>query len=141
MNGPKWLIRTHQREETIRLHKISLRRMSCFLAVLVHRSKHPEIHAWKVNKWKKVQDIGPGSIFRSSMVYTNHGVILFVGTNPGTNEPNDNTWKWNGKFWTQSQDIDPIPAVLVAFKEFAFVALPPITLICPLISPSGCALV
>jgi hypothetical protein len=64
---------------------------------------------WKDNEWKKVQDIGPGSLFRSSMVYTIHGVILFGGTNPGTNEPNDNTWKWNGKFWTQSQDIGPSP--------------------------------
>jgi hypothetical protein len=43
------------------------------------------------------------------MVYTIHCVILFGGTNPGTNKPNDNTWKWNGKLWTQSQDIGPSP--------------------------------
>lgn len=56
-----------------------------------------------------MQDIGPGSLFNSSMVYTIHGVILFGGTNRFSNITNDNTWKWDGKFWTQSQDIGPTP--------------------------------
>jgi hypothetical protein len=43
------------------------------------------------------------------MVSTIYGVILFGGFNSINNESNDNTWKWDGKYWSQSEDIGPSP--------------------------------
>ena len=50
--------------------------------------------------------MGPGPLVNSSMVGTTHGVILFGGLNI---QRNDNTWKWDGNLWRQSEDIGPIP--------------------------------
>ena len=64
------------------------------------------------NKWQKVQDTGPGSIYSLSMVHTLKGIVLFGGSFIGeSNAPQylNDTWQWDGKIWTQRQDIGPKP--------------------------------
>jgi hypothetical protein len=50
--------------------------------------------------------MGPGRLVGSAIVYTVHGTILFGGSRIN-DEVNDNTWLWDGQFWTHTQDIGP----------------------------------
>jgi hypothetical protein len=52
-------------------------------------------------------DIGPGGISGHSMVYGGRGIVLFGGND--SSKDLGNTWEWDGKHWTQKQDMGPGP--------------------------------
>jgi hypothetical protein len=57
--------------------------------------------------WTQRQDMGPSGRFGCGMAYDSarQHVVLFGGADvSGQNVFND-TWEWNGNFWTQMADI------------------------------------
>ena len=70
---------------------------------------------WELNgtTWVQTADFGPDKSLSSSMTFANSHVILFGGMSSlNLNPPPvifDNSWEWDGKHWTQRQDIGPTP--------------------------------
>lgn len=63
--------------------------------------------------WKQEADFGPGPCELAAMVFDGRSVVLFGGyaqkaTLPATRSNSGATWEWNGKLWTQKQDIGPM---------------------------------
>jgi hypothetical protein len=55
--------------------------------------------------WVKRQDMGPRSMANPKMVYTGEHTVL-VGA-PAQGGAAVHTWEWNGRLWTQRQDMGP----------------------------------
>jgi Galactose oxidase, central domain len=55
--------------------------------------------------WVKRQDIGPRSMSYPTMVYTGEHTVL-VGT-PAAGSAAEHTWEYDGRLWTQRQDMGP----------------------------------
>ena len=71
---------------------------------------------WDANQWTRAADTGPAPRGGHGMVYDGTNVLLFGGQNtsalgfPGAlTEYFADTWQWDGKHWTQLQDIGPAP--------------------------------
>jgi len=66
---------------------------------------------WNGTNWTQVADFGPPSCLGASMVFMNNIAVLFGGSNSLNSTPPpvlfDNTWGWDGRRWTQYQDIGP----------------------------------
>src|SRR5206468_6926717 len=62
--------------------------------------------------WSQKQDIGPNSRVFSGMTYDSlkQKTLLFGGLTSSTEFLND-TWEWDGKFWTQRRDMEPYRAI------------------------------
>jgi len=55
--------------------------------------------------WVKVQDIGPRNFGSQRIIYTGKHTVLFGSEKPaGTGQ----TWEWDGRAWTQRQNMGPI---------------------------------
>jgi hypothetical protein len=55
--------------------------------------------------WVKVQDIGPRDFFMPKMVYTGKHTVLYGSPEPAGR---GQTWEWDGRVWTQRQNMGPI---------------------------------
>ena len=55
--------------------------------------------------WVKVQDIGPHDFGRPQMVYTGKHTVLYTSAEPGRGQ--GQTWEWDGRVWTQRQNMGP----------------------------------
>lgn len=66
---------------------------------------------WNGTNWTQVSDFGPPPCIRGSMVFMKNNSVLFGGANSLNTSPPpvlfDNTWGWDGRHWTQYQDIGP----------------------------------
>lgn len=56
--------------------------------------------------WVKVQDLGPRDFFTPKMVYTGKHTVLYGS--PGEPTGRGQTWEWDGRTWTQRQNMGPI---------------------------------
>src|SRR5215217_4252234 len=56
--------------------------------------------------WVKRQDMGPQSIAFPKITYTEKGMVLFA-CKSGVFVGSGQTWEWDGKLWTQHQDMGP----------------------------------
>ena len=56
--------------------------------------------------WVKRQDMGPQSIAFPKITYTEKGTVLFA-CKSGVFVGSGQTWEWDGKLWTQHQDMGP----------------------------------
>jgi hypothetical protein len=67
--------------------------------------------AWDGKAWVQIAEFGPPARFAASMVATADGIILFGGVSaPNGAQPANilaDTWQFDGKHWTQRQDIGP----------------------------------
>ena len=65
---------------------------------------------WDGTTWTQVADFGPDACLAAAMVFQRDKVALFGGID-STSAPSPqvfgNTWEWDGKHWTQRQDIGP----------------------------------
>jgi galactose oxidase-like protein len=65
---------------------------------------------YDAEKWTRVADTGPSPRNAASLCYNGKAMLLFGGgvesIQHGISVYKD-TWQWNGKFWTQRQDIGP----------------------------------
>jgi hypothetical protein len=67
---------------------------------------------WNGTSWTKATDFGPEPVTAAAMVFMNQKIALFGGASSmvaGKTILHNNTWEWNGKHWTQRQDIGPEP--------------------------------
>lgn len=69
---------------------------------------------WDGATWTQVSNFGPDPCFGAAMVFKGDKVALYGGIDsfrPGPPPPRvfGNTWEWDGKHWTQRQDIGPGP--------------------------------
>jgi hypothetical protein len=69
---------------------------------------------WDGDAWTQVADMGPSARRSFGMTYddSRQRLVLFGGEVMGStqaNEPNGETWEWNGREWTQVADIGPVP--------------------------------
>jgi len=68
---------------------------------------------WNGSIWSQAADFGPNACVASAMAFNGHGVILYGGISSPAPDPAPevfrNTWEWNGRHWTQRQDIGPGP--------------------------------
>ena len=56
----------------------------------------------------QVSNMGPPPTAWADMVHTGKRTILFGGVNDiPTSSLNRNTWDWNGKLWSQRQNMGP----------------------------------
>jgi hypothetical protein len=66
---------------------------------------------WDGANWSQTADFGPQNCLASSMTFTNSRATLYGGINSLNQNPApvifDNSWDWDGKHWTQRQDIGP----------------------------------
>jgi hypothetical protein len=67
---------------------------------------------WDGTAWTQTADFGPTPCLKSAMVFTNSHSTLFGGINSidttlQTFDLINNSWEWDGKHWTQKQDIGP----------------------------------
>jgi Galactose oxidase, central domain len=67
---------------------------------------------WDGDAWTQVADMGPSVRRSCGMTYdeSRQRLVLFGGEVMGStqvNEPNGETWEWNGGEWTQVADIGP----------------------------------
>jgi hypothetical protein len=69
---------------------------------------------WDGQEWTQREDIGPDACAHSAMVWTGLSLLLFGGVDSiDTTVPAaqhtvfGKTWEWDGKRWTQVQDIGP----------------------------------
>jgi hypothetical protein len=61
---------------------------------------------WRADTgWVKRQDIGPHDMAYPKMVYTGEHTVL-VGA-PEAGSAAEHTWEWDGRLWTQRQDMGP----------------------------------
>ena len=74
--------------------------------------------------WTQKEDIGPSARFGHAMTYDSvrsrnvlFGGSLSVGDQLAS--VND-TWEWNGEFWTQMADIGPPPGKITRCASIAF---------------------
>jgi len=81
---------------------------------------------WNGSVWTQVADFGPNASLGSVMAYDGESVLIYGGVSsapavppPAAAEVFGNTWQWDGKHWTQRQDIGPGPRWLhaVAFDS------------------------
>lgn len=67
---------------------------------------------WDGTTWTQVADFGPDACLAAAMVFKGDRVALFGGVD-SISAPSPrvfgNTWEWDGKHWTQRQDIGPGP--------------------------------
>jgi Galactose oxidase, central domain/Kelch motif len=63
--------------------------------------------------WTQKEDIGPSARFGHAMAYDSvrSRIILFGGSSliGGASGSVNDTWEWNGEFWTQMADSGPAP--------------------------------
>jgi hypothetical protein len=69
---------------------------------------------WDGDAWTQVADMGPAPRRSCGMTYeeSRQRLVLFGGEvmrSTQVNEPNGETWEWNGSEWTQVADIGPAP--------------------------------
>jgi len=66
---------------------------------------------WDTARWTEVADFGPESCLAASMAFKGDNVVLFGGLQAAQPAPAPRvlggTWEWDGKRWTQRQDIGP----------------------------------
>jgi len=68
---------------------------------------------WELNgtSWVQTADFGPDKSVASSMAFTNSRATLYGGISSVNPNPLpiifNNSWDWDGKHWTQRQDIGP----------------------------------
>ncbi len=67
---------------------------------------------WDGNAWTQMAEFGPDASLSGSMTFTNSHALLFGGID--SNDPEakvhnlfNNSWEWDGRHWTQRQDIGP----------------------------------
>ncbi|MEO8413291.1 MAG: kelch repeat-containing protein [Ginsengibacter sp.] len=67
---------------------------------------------WDGKLWTQVGEFGPDPLLGGAMTFTNSHALLFGGID--SNDPVaqehrlfNNSWEWDGKHWTQRQDIGP----------------------------------
>jgi hypothetical protein len=73
----------------------------------------PSTWAWDGTNWTQVATMGPSLRRSTGLAYGNGRVLLFSGS-PGLSAMKDvaitaDTWSWDGRLWTQLQDIGPQP--------------------------------
>ena len=67
---------------------------------------------WSGAAWVRVSTFGPSGRLGAALGFDGSKVILFGGgfeTAAGSVIPLGDTWSWDGRFWTQRQDIGPLP--------------------------------
>jgi hypothetical protein len=68
---------------------------------------------WDGTIWTQMSDFGPDPALNATMVFKGDRSALFGGLSTSSADANPrvfgNTWEWNGKHWTQRQDIGPGP--------------------------------
>jgi len=68
---------------------------------------------WDGTTWTQMAGFGPDPALNATMVFKGDRIALFGGlsTSNAAGDPRvfGNTWEWNGKHWTQRQDIGPGP--------------------------------
>ena len=68
---------------------------------------------WNGSAWIQTADFGPAGCLSSAIVFTNTRATLYGGISSISANPApppvifDNSWDWDGKHWTQRQDIGP----------------------------------
>lgn len=66
---------------------------------------------WNGASWIQTADFGPAKCLASSMVFTNSHATIYGGiSSPNSMQGPvlyNNSWDWDGKHWTQRQDIGP----------------------------------
>jgi hypothetical protein len=69
---------------------------------------------WDGSVWTEESDFGPDPCVNAAMVFAGRAVVLFGGvdsvdksTVPSSHKVYDNTWAWDGRHWTQVQDMGP----------------------------------
>jgi hypothetical protein len=63
--------------------------------------------------WTQVATTGPGPIVGAELAYNGSFTLLF-------NPSDGSTWTWDGKHWTERQDIGPGSRVGVAMTLYGF---------------------
>jgi hypothetical protein len=70
-----------------------------------------ETWEWNGREWTQVADIGPPPRMGCAMAYDTlrHRVVVFGGFSylPPPGKYFDDTWEWDGRVWTQRQDMGP----------------------------------
>ena len=72
---------------------------------------------WTGTAWIQVSEFGPGHRLSAAMSFDGSQSLLFGGLQFLSGPPGDtmgDTWSWDGRFWTQRQDIGPQPRTLHA---------------------------
>jgi hypothetical protein len=68
---------------------------------------------WNGSVWTQVDDVGPNASVGSAMAYDGENVLIYGGVSSFVEQPTTkvfgDTWEWDGKHWTQRQDIGPGP--------------------------------
>ena len=68
---------------------------------------------WNGSIWTQMADFGPDASIGAAMAYDGENVLIYGGISSLAAEPAPevfgNTWEWDGKHWTQRQDIGPGP--------------------------------
>jgi hypothetical protein len=67
---------------------------------------------WTGERWLKVADTGPTPRIASGLAFVGKRIALFGGDTGGLGDAGGlvrDTWEWDGRYWTQRQDIGPPP--------------------------------
>ena len=68
---------------------------------------------WSGSAWQQIAEFGPPNRLGAAMVAMNTSLVLFGGVSTNATEPPAqvfaDTWEFDGKHWTQRQDIGPGP--------------------------------
>jgi hypothetical protein len=68
---------------------------------------------WDGTKWVQIAEFGPPVRLAAAMAAMNSNLVLFGGVSAPTNNPPaqvfGDTWEFDGKHWTQRQDLGPGP--------------------------------
>jgi hypothetical protein len=68
---------------------------------------------WNGTTWSQIADFGPDPCLAAAMVFKGDRAALFGGIDSVNAAPAprvlQNTWEWDGRHWTQRQDIGPGP--------------------------------
>ena len=67
---------------------------------------------WDGKQWTQMAEFGPDPCLSAAMTFTNSHAVLFGGIDSNDPAAKDhrlfnNSWEWDGKHWTQRQDIGP----------------------------------
>jgi hypothetical protein len=80
----------------------------------INNSPLNDTWAWDGNEWVKIGEFGPSARFNAAMASNGGSLVLFGGginpADPATPaQVFADTWEFDGKLWTQMQDIGPGP--------------------------------